>query len=86
MLHLLLDRYSQESLQVHERHSREDYDQLYLITRPDQAPKQSGDLLQKNSSFKQQLNNFLEREWQKAVYYPLCMENLSIQWWFLYPN
>ena len=42
---------------------------MFVITDPDQMPpKQTCDCLVKNSSFKQEICNFVYREWQKPHY------------------
>ena len=61
-IHICFDTYSDVSLKFQERERRGQIDSEFLITGPDQAPKQSNETLLQNSSFKNELSKFLLKE------------------------
>ena len=64
-IHVCFDIYSETSLKFNERQRRGGIETEFLITGPDQAPKQPNEALLKNGSFKNELGKFLLKEWQK---------------------
>ena len=60
--------YIQSSIKGYERQLRGAEDRPFVITGPEQAPKQSGQQLLKNGLFKDQLAIFLLNEWVKDHY------------------
>lgn len=69
-IHVLFDVYKNDSLKESERILRgnECSTTNYSISGPDQKPRQSGQQLAKNCSFKNEFAKFLQSEWQKEMY------------------
>ncbi|KAG1714730.1 Cyclic nucleotide-gated channel cone photoreceptor subunit alpha [Nymphon striatum] len=70
-VHVLFDTYIQSSIKGYEIQLRGAEDRPFVITGPEQAPKQSGQQLLKNGLFKDQLAIFLLGEWAKDHYGPI---------------
>ena len=70
-IHVLFDTHIQSSIKGYERQLRGAEDRPFVITGPEQAPKQSGQQLLKNCLFNDQLAIFLLNEWVKDHYGPI---------------
>lgn len=67
-IHLVLDKYQSPSIKDPERNLRQSTSQLFIITGPDQAQRQSGIELLRSSSFKEEFAKFVMEEWRKPEY------------------
>jgi len=70
-IHVLFDTYCPTSLKSSERKLRGAEDHPFLITGPQQSPRQSCQKLLQNGLFKEQLAVFLLKEWQEDHYGPI---------------
>ena len=77
-IHLLFDTYHPMSLKESERKLRGADDRPYLITGPEQAPRQGCQKLLQNGIFKDQLAKFLLKEWQEDHYGPILANKTLI--------
>lgn len=67
-IHVVFDTYRTDSLKESERMLRGAADQPYVISGPEQTARQSCQKLLLNGTFKDQLAQFLLREWQQDKY------------------
>ena len=70
-IHVLFDTYQHMSLKESERKLRGADDRQFVISGPEQAPRESCQKLLQNSIFKDQLAMFLLKEWQEDQYGPI---------------
>ncbi|XP_041362193.1 uncharacterized protein LOC121378189 [Gigantopelta aegis] len=70
-IHVLFDTYVPSSLKESERRLRGADDRPFVISGPEQAPKQSCQKLLQNGIFKDQLAKCLLKEWQEDHYGPI---------------
>ena len=77
-IHILFDTYQPMSLKTSERKLRGADDTPFLITGPDQTPRQTCHRLLQNVKFKDQLATFLLKEWQEDHYGSTLANNTVI--------